>query len=301
MSQAEELLNTLGADEIMPLLADSDTEPHIIIGEDRIIKVPDELKRIAVQYDHDVETVTFDCPRYWDGLDMSKMDIYINYMRKDMGKGIYAAKNVVADTVDDTIMHFDWTISRNVSLVKGPIKLLVCVRRNDDDGYEINHWNSELNEEMYVSEGLECEDAVFDPYPDIVTEWIADIRETRKVLYEMKESRESANKSEAAAKESEGLAEDYWKMAKSYAVGGTGVREGEDMDNSKYYSDITQNIHHESLALLNKCEQSLADFNNVIIGARFSVDYETGNLLYESQQYQFSINTETGDLLWDTV
>ena len=56
------------------------SEEHIIIGRDRYITVPEGLKRIAVQYDHNVETVTFDCPRYWDEHDLSTMNIYINYI-----------------------------------------------------------------------------------------------------------------------------------------------------------------------------------------------------------------------------
>ena len=60
MSGAEELLNR----EATTYLARLEAEPHIVIGEDRFITVPSELKRIAVQYDHNIETVTFDCPRY---------------------------------------------------------------------------------------------------------------------------------------------------------------------------------------------------------------------------------------------
>ena len=278
MSQAEELLNTLTTDDIMPLLSDPESEPHIVIGDDRIIAVPDELKRIAVQYDHDVETVTFDCPRYWDDLDMSEMRIYINYIRRDMIKGMYAVKNIAVDTENDRIMHFDWTVSRHVSQVKGPIKFLVCIRKTNEEGVEENHWNSELNEEMYVSEGLESEGDLFDPYPDVIADWIVDIEKTRNILLEVKESEENTAVSEAAARESEELADKYWKMAKSYAVGGSGIREGENMDNAKYYSDITQNIHHESLTLLSECERSLADFNTRVFGVEFMLNYETGNL-----------------------
>ena len=39
-------------------------EPHIVIDDDRYIAVPKKLRRLAVQHDHNVETVTFDCPRY---------------------------------------------------------------------------------------------------------------------------------------------------------------------------------------------------------------------------------------------
>ena len=47
------------------------SEPHIVIDSHRAITVPEQLKRIAVQFDHNFETVTFDCPRYWDGHDLS--------------------------------------------------------------------------------------------------------------------------------------------------------------------------------------------------------------------------------------
>ena len=60
MSQAEELLNSLSAGDT----TETAIEGHIVIGNDRFITVPEEPKRIGVQYDHNIETVTFDCPRY---------------------------------------------------------------------------------------------------------------------------------------------------------------------------------------------------------------------------------------------
>lgn len=46
--------------------------------------------------------------------------------------------------------------------------------------------------------------------------------------------------SEEAAGESAGAAEDSAKRSESWAVGGTGTREGEDTDNSKYYAGLAQ-------------------------------------------------------------
>ena len=167
MSQAEELLNSLSEEAIEARSDETYVEPHIVIGRDRVVLVPKELKRLGVQYDHDIETVTFDCPRYWDGHDMSKMSVYINYKRPDKKTGTYPARNVVVDEIDDTIMHFDWTISKNVTLVKGPLVFLVCVRKADDEGYEENHWNSELCMDAYISEGLEHDgEAILVEYPD---------------------------------------------------------------------------------------------------------------------------------------
>lgn len=182
MSKADELLNSLSEDDISLQLANPETEPHIVIGEDRVISVPEELRRIAVQYDHDVETVTFDCPRYWDGLDMSELSIYINYMRKDRYVACYKATDIVVDDTDPNIMHFNWTVSRNVSEVKGELKFLVCIKKDDSEGYEVNHWNSELNAEMYISEGLEVDPSILDPYPDIISQWEDEVQRVKDIL-----------------------------------------------------------------------------------------------------------------------
>lgn len=190
MSKADELLNSLSDEDISLQLVNPETEPHIVIGEDRIVSVPKELQRIAVQYDHDVETVTFDCPRYWDGLDMSKMSIYINYMRKDRYVACYKATDITVDAADSNTMHFNWTISRNVSEVKGELRFLVCIKKGDAEGYEVNHWNSELNNEMYISEGLEVEPSIFDPYPDIIGQWEDEVNAVKQILLDARDSGE---------------------------------------------------------------------------------------------------------------
>ena len=169
MSQAENLLNTLSS---TGQLANSFDEAHIVIDNKRIITVPDKLKRLAVQYDHDIETVTFDCPRYWDGIDMSEMSIYINYLRYDTYAGSYKAQNITIDSRNSTKMHFDWTISRNVTQVIGKLTFLVCIRKTDKSGNEVNHWNSELCKDCYISEGLEVDgEELKELYPDIIDQW----------------------------------------------------------------------------------------------------------------------------------
>lgn len=174
MSQADMLLASLTETTSM----NSDSEARIIIGEDRFITVPDSLKRIAVQYDHNIETVTFECPRYWDKHDMSQMKIYINYMRPNETTGQYLVENV---SVDETTMFFDWTISRNVTQYKGKISFLVCIKKTDADGNEENHWGSELNQDLYISEGLECTQTVVSRYPDIITQLLTRMDEVEAI------------------------------------------------------------------------------------------------------------------------
>lgn len=172
MSKAEELLNSLSEDEIAAYTVNPETEPHIVIDDSRTISVPSELTKIAVQYDHNIETVTFDCPRYWDEHDMSTMKVYINYMRPDGEKGSYIATDVSVDTTDENIMHFNWTVNKHVTMVKGNLKFLVCVKKVNADGNEENHWNSELCTQMTISEGLECAETFDEDYPDLYTQLV---------------------------------------------------------------------------------------------------------------------------------
>ena len=183
MSQAEDLLNSLSENDIS-----TKTEPHIIVGSNRVITVPSELKRIAVQYDHNIETVTFDCPRYWDDHDMSTMNVYINYTRADNEPGCYIADDVAVDETDTSIMHFSWTISRHVTEAVGPLTILICIKMVDKDGNEVNHWNSERNSEMTISKGMECGDIIVNKYPDVITYLLADMGNLADLTTEDKSS-----------------------------------------------------------------------------------------------------------------
>ena len=173
MSQAEDLLNSIQADnEISLYTSDPQTEGYIVVNSNRFITVPEELKRIAVANDHNIETVTFECPRYWDGHDLSLMHFYINYRSPDESLGCYVVDNVSIDENDSNIMHFDWTITRNVAKSEGKVIFLVCAKKVDENGNETLHWNSELCEDMYVSEGLECDEVLEEEYPDLYTQLI---------------------------------------------------------------------------------------------------------------------------------
>lgn len=170
MDQTTELLNSLSDEELAA--AEAESKPHVVVGADRFITVPQQIKRVAVQYDHDVETLTFDCPRYWRGLDFSvttEFVIYLNYILGDGTMGSDVATNVAVDDTDDSIIHFDWTITNFITQFKGNITFLVCVKKVDEDGNEQHHWNSELNKDLYVSEGLECTETVAELYPDVIT------------------------------------------------------------------------------------------------------------------------------------
>ena len=154
---------------------------HIIINKDRTVVVPDSVRKIGIQYDHKVNTLTFDCPRYADdnqSIDLSRMAIYINFSRSDKTKGSVAATNIFVDPDDPEIIHFDFVITRSVTLVNGPIICLVCAKSTDAEGVEVNHWNSELFNKLSVGEGLEAEELTEEEI-DYITSLLQEINTTR--------------------------------------------------------------------------------------------------------------------------
>lgn len=193
MSQADELLASAASET-----NESATTGNIVIGSDRFITVPESLKKIAVQYDHDVETVTFDCPRYWDEHDLSAMSVYVNYMRSDGTMGSHLCSNVAADAEDSSIMHFDWTISGHVTYVAGTLSFLVCIKEVGSDGVEITHWNSELNTDMYVSVGMKCQETVLRRYPDIITQLLYRMDQSEAIVSDAESAKEGAEAAQKA-------------------------------------------------------------------------------------------------------
>ena len=115
MGKAEKLLSTLNVDDPELRPVSPSYEKHVVIGEDRTITVPKELQRVAVQYDQDMSGITFNMPRYSDGIDMSKMKVYVNYFRPDGSPGTYLADDVTIDKDNPDFMSFSWIIRNQVT------------------------------------------------------------------------------------------------------------------------------------------------------------------------------------------
>lgn len=182
------------ADMIELLTAEPETEPHIVIAKDKTVIVPDELKEINTQFEHNIETVTFDCPRYWDEHDLSTMHIYINVRRPDKKEIPSLCSTPVVDAADATVIHFDWTLSKDVTHVKGTLDFVAVAKKADENGILQNRWGSRLNRDMEILEGIECE-------TDEIVEESADIIE--QILYRLETAAATASASAATAERAE--------------------------------------------------------------------------------------------------
>lgn len=141
--------------------------------------------------------------------------------------------------------------------------------------------------------------------------------EVEKAAGHAADSKTSADASAVSASESE----DFSKMSESHNHGGTGVREGEDTDNSKFWSEQSKNFRDETaqagadavenignaesdaLESIDRAEQDALDtINNAIEGAEpeFYLDINTGDLYYSGGAFVFLID-EDGYLWWEVV
>lgn len=169
MSQAEALLNSLVPDETVSYSVDPASEPHIVINRDKTVTIPEELKRILVQYEHNIETVTFDCPRYWDGHDLSDMAMRIVFERSDGHKEPHPVENLRVDETNPDMIHFEWTISKNTTLKSGNVRITICAKIANADGTPEREWHTIPNRDLFVNEGMDCSgDEIAELYPDVI-------------------------------------------------------------------------------------------------------------------------------------
>lgn len=157
MSLAEEMLANMSViDDSSTYLAEE--EPHIVINESRQAIVPNELKTIAVTGDKDIETVTFDCVRYWDGNDLSTFAIYLNYVLPDSSTGTYIPDEIVTSDGDE-FYHFDWKIKNNITKKSGQISFAITAIKTklNDGGVTVveKQWSSIPNGDCSIALGLD--------------------------------------------------------------------------------------------------------------------------------------------------
>lgn len=133
-----------------------------------------------------------------------------------------------------------------------------------------------------------------------------DMLEIQKILATCQDIQAAVESFEQLALQHENQAEMFSVLSKSWAVGGTDTRIGEDSDNSKYYSNQSK-IHSDiSKQYLSKVEQAGNDavdkINNAINGIgglpEFAINFDDGHLYYSGTRFAFIVNISTGNLDW---
>ena len=86
------------------------------------------------------------------------------------------------------------------------------------------------------------------------------------------------------------------KLSQSYAKGGTGIRAGEDTDNSMYYSNVAKSEAQNAKSIMENSEDILEEVKTHGVYTAFSIDFETGEAVYVSPSFKFRVNTESGEM-----
>lgn len=117
-------------------------------------------------------------------------------------------------------------------------------------------------------------------------------------------SENNAAASAQAAAQSATNAELDAKLSQSYSVGKSGIRDGEDTDNAKYYSEKAETVSANVPSYLKQIEDagnSQIDKINDAFGkteATFKVNFETGHLEYTGARFTFQVG-DNGHLNWE--
>lgn len=86
-------------------------------------------------------------------------------------------------------------------------------------------------------------------------------------------------------------------LAESWAVGGTGIREGEDINNSKYYSNVSKSSSEEAVNVSEEAVKILEEAQKHCLYTSFQMDFENGELKYISTTHDFSVDQDSGKLV----
>lgn len=130
-----------------------------------------------IQFDHDSERFTFECPRMIEGHDMTLCNSvrvqYIN-LNKRTGEdscGVYEVEDLAVDSEDSTVVKFSWLISRNATKFVGTLNFLIDFRCVSDDGTVAYAWHTDIFKGVTVSAGMNNDETIEEKYPDILEQW----------------------------------------------------------------------------------------------------------------------------------
>ena len=105
------------------LIAQDNDEPTLTIDSNlRKITVPQQLYNIGVAGDHLCEEIFFECPRYFDGNDLSEHDCVVRYVNAGKEYGEFNVTNMI---VNDDSLLFGWKIDNYVTRYSGVINFTV--------------------------------------------------------------------------------------------------------------------------------------------------------------------------------
>ena len=154
--------------------ADTGTEYCTVDDDTRLVTVPEKYKKLGVESDEKAKRIWFRFPKIVgnNGVDLSAIGVRVNYRNANGDGDIYIVEDL---TTDGDYVTFSWELTRKVTAYKGNVSFVVCAVKSDTDGTIKNEWNTTLNKECEVLEGLEVTEQIAQENPDIIEYILANL------------------------------------------------------------------------------------------------------------------------------
>lgn len=172
MPSVEELLSQTS--EEVEIYADTGIEYCTVDDDTRLVTVPDKYKKLGVESDEKAKRIWFRFPKLVgnNGVDLSAIGVRVNYRNANGDGDIYIVEDL---TTDGDYVIFSWELTRKVTAYKGNVSFVVCAVKSATDGTIKNEWNTTLNKECEVLEGLEVTEQIAQENPDIIEYILANL------------------------------------------------------------------------------------------------------------------------------
>ena len=158
----------------------TDTDKHFLIDPiTRTIKNQCG-KLVLIQYDHNSERFTFECPRYVDKHDMSLCNkVEIHYINTGTGNarssGIYPADDLQISESDPNAVTFSWLISQNATQHVGKLNFVIRFTCVSEDALLEYAWNTSIYSDIAIAKSIYNGEEFVEDYIDVLEMWKQDL------------------------------------------------------------------------------------------------------------------------------
>ena len=170
MPSVEELLNQ----DSEETYTDAGIEYCTVDDDTRLVTIPDKYKKLGVESDEKAKRIWFRFPKLVgnNGVDLSAIGVRVNFRNANGDGDIYIVEDL---TTDGDYVIFSWELTRKVMAYKGNVSFVVCAVKSATNGTIKNEWNTTLNKECKVLEGLEVTEQIEQENPDIIEYILANL------------------------------------------------------------------------------------------------------------------------------
>ena len=154
--------------------ADTGTEYCTVDDDTRLVTIPEKYKKLGTESDEKAKRVWFRFPKIVgnNGIDLSAISVRVNFRNANGDGDIYIVEDL---TTDGDFVIFSWELTRKVTAYKWNVSFVVCAVKSATDGTTKNEWNTTLNKECEVLEGLEVTEQINQENPDIIEYILANL------------------------------------------------------------------------------------------------------------------------------